>query len=531
MKLCQLDLLRYGHLSDMALSFPDNVRLHVVHGVNEAGKSTALAAVADALFGFGHRTDFDFLHGAPNLRVGFTLSACDGAVASFVRRKGRRDTLRDVNDQAVPDEFLRKYLGGASRDQFECGFGLDGARLREGGRELLRLGGEVGESLLAGAGLLNLRVALARLDDEAKSLVGDGRGRRRLSDAADVWRQAQRETEERAVPPRAWQEAEAAHATAVAELATVQGQIRALAEESSRLQRVRRVVPLLTQLGEARESLTQLADAPHLPADAESQFHVLVAAQRDADRDGERERTEVQRLTAARAALPGDAAVIALQDTIDALISQRAVVLQAVNDLPQVQSNVANLRAKVIEATRALGLSLSRRRHATRSRLPPLCVRCIGWSDSTLRWLPTSDLPDAPWLPASAVATMQRRRWRRHRSRSLLDYYVGRLMQRVLKGHWTGSCLEHSACLQKQKILSLPRSPHCRCGEVIWRLSWCARCRSRRRRRQSPRRLKLQETGLPPSAKTWAISQRKSPIWRTKYRGLLAERLCPRRMR
>ena len=199
MKLCQLDLLRYGHLSDVALSFPDNVRLHVVHGVNEAGKSTALAAVADALFGFGHRTDFDFLHGAPNLRVGFTLSACDGAVASFVRRKGRRDTLRDVNDQAVPDEFLRSYLGGASRDQFERGFGLDGARLREGGRELLRLGGEVGESLLAGAGLLNLRAALARLDDEAKSLVGDGRGRRRLSDAADVWRQAQRETEERAV--------------------------------------------------------------------------------------------------------------------------------------------------------------------------------------------------------------------------------------------------------------------------------------------------------------------------------------------
>ena len=290
MKLCQLDLLRYGHLSDVALSFPDNVRLHVVHGVNEAGKSTALAAVADALFGFGHRTDFDFLHGAPNLRVGFTLSACDGAVASFVRRKGRRDTLRDVNDQAVPDESLRRYLGGASRDQFERGFGLDGARLREGGRELLRLGGEVGESLLAGAGLLNLRAALARLDDEAKSLVGDGRGRRRLSDAADVWRQAQRETEERAVPPRAWQEAEAAHATAVAELASVQGQIRALAEESSRLQRVRRVVPLLTQLGEARESLTQLAAAPHLPADAESQFHVLVAAQRDADRDGERER-------------------------------------------------------------------------------------------------------------------------------------------------------------------------------------------------------------------------------------------------
>jgi chromosome segregation protein len=111
MRLRALDLLRYGHLSNVALSFPDDVRLHVVHGANEAGKSTALAAIADALFGFGHRTDFDFLHGAPNLRVGFTLSARDGAVASFIRRKGRRDTLRDVSDEAIPDDSLRRFLG------------------------------------------------------------------------------------------------------------------------------------------------------------------------------------------------------------------------------------------------------------------------------------------------------------------------------------------------------------------------------------------------------------------------------------
>ena len=368
MRLCQLDLLRYGHLSDVALSFPDDVRLHVVHGANEAGKSTALAAIADALFGFGHRTDFDFLHGAPNLRVGFTLSARDGAAASFVRRKGRRDTLRDVNDQPVPNESLRRFLGGTSRDLFERGFGLDGTRLREGGRELLRLGGEVGESLLAGAGLLNLRAALARLDEEAKSLVGDGRGRRRLSDAVDAWRRAQRESEERAVAPRAWQEAETAHAMAGAELASVQSQIRALAEESSRLQRVRRVAPLLTQLGEARESLKQLADAPHLPADAERRFRAQVALQRDARRDHEREIAEVQRLTTERAALPQDAAVIALQDAIDTLASQRAVALQASNDLPQVQTNAANLRAQVAEATRALGLPLEP--EAARDALP-----------------------------------------------------------------------------------------------------------------------------------------------------------------
>src|SRR6201992_1895320 len=151
MKLTRLDLLRYGHLADVTLDFSEDAALHVVHGANEAGKSTALAAIADALFGFGHRTDFDFLFGAPQLRVGFALRADDGTGGSFVRRKGRRDTLRNAADQAVPEDALLPFLGGASRELFERSFGLDGTRLRQGGLELLRSGGDAGETLLAGA--------------------------------------------------------------------------------------------------------------------------------------------------------------------------------------------------------------------------------------------------------------------------------------------------------------------------------------------------------------------------------------------
>ena len=73
MRLHRLELRRYGHLSDVVLEFPADAALCVVHGVNEAGKSTALGAIADALFGFqdirsGLRPDF--LHGAQQLRIG-----------------------------------------------------------------------------------------------------------------------------------------------------------------------------------------------------------------------------------------------------------------------------------------------------------------------------------------------------------------------------------------------------------------------------------------------------------------------------
>jgi chromosome segregation protein len=78
MRLIRLELRRYGHLSDVVLEFPPEASLCVVHGANEAGKSTALAALGDALFGFrdvrsGPRPDF--LHGAPQLRVGLTPSS------------------------------------------------------------------------------------------------------------------------------------------------------------------------------------------------------------------------------------------------------------------------------------------------------------------------------------------------------------------------------------------------------------------------------------------------------------------------
>ncbi len=375
MKLRRLDLLRYGHLTNVALEFPDEVRLHVVHGANEAGKSTALAAIADALFGFGHRTDFDFLHGPSQLRVGFTLGTGDGAEMSFVRRKGRRDTLRDGADETVPEDVLRRCIGGAGRELFERGFGLDGERLRQGGQELLRAGGEAGESLLAGAGLTNLRVALTRLEEEAKTLVGDGRGRRRLSEAVDAWRAAQRESEERAVAPQAWKDASAEHDRAESTLAEVQNRYRALAEEANRLQRVRRVRPLLAELTERRQEHADLADAPHLPTDAEARFAELVKVHADAERDADREGIVAARLTAERAALPLDDVALAAQDVIDALEGRRGIVRQAMTDLPDRQASAAALRASVMEAIGDLGLSLAP--EAARDALPTAAARRV----------------------------------------------------------------------------------------------------------------------------------------------------------
>ena len=60
MRLNRLDLTRYGKFTDRSLDFgapaPGKADLHIVYGPNEAGKSTALSAFLDLLFGIEPRS-------------------------------------------------------------------------------------------------------------------------------------------------------------------------------------------------------------------------------------------------------------------------------------------------------------------------------------------------------------------------------------------------------------------------------------------------------------------------------------------
>ncbi len=370
MRLLRLDLLRYGHLDGVALEFPPEAALHVVLGANEAGKSTALEAIGDALFGIPVRSARDFQAGGRPMRLGFVLQAGDGAVRAFLRRKGRGETLMDEAETPLPESALRPFLGDAGRDVFARSFGLDGPALRQGGEALLKSGGEAGESLLAGLGLSHLRTTLDALDAEARSLHGDGRGRRRLAAALDAHRQARRALDDAAVRRQDWDAAEAEQRDTAAALAALQEEQRALSAEGSRLQRIRRVVPLLRRLDDERARLLALADAPHLPPDTASRLSDAREAARDAARDAEREAAEILRLEHRAAGLAADPAVLAQQDAIDLLAERRAEILRMeAEDLPPVLNQAAGYRASIAAASEELDPGAAP--DALRARLPP----------------------------------------------------------------------------------------------------------------------------------------------------------------
>ena len=174
MRIEQLHLERYGLFDDFRLDLSDpGVRLHLIHGPNEAGKSTALAAIIDMLFGVLERTPYAFRHGNAQLRIAATLSNAAGQELTFKRRKGRVNTLLPPDEgPPLSDTALVPFLKGVNRELFERMFGLDHERLRLGGEAMLDAKGELTRSLFeAGSGAVGI-VRISEWISEQADAIG-----------------------------------------------------------------------------------------------------------------------------------------------------------------------------------------------------------------------------------------------------------------------------------------------------------------------------------------------------------------------
>src|ERR1035438_1346252 len=126
MRLEVLHLMAYGPFTARRLEFSQPFT--IVYGLNEAGKTSALRALADGLYGIPAQTSDSFIHPYGDLRIGLTLTA--GAKRlEFIRRKARLQSLRAADDKSViEDAQLERLLQGLSRTDFETMFGISHER-------------------------------------------------------------------------------------------------------------------------------------------------------------------------------------------------------------------------------------------------------------------------------------------------------------------------------------------------------------------------------------------------------------------
>ena len=112
MRLLSLELEKFGAFADLRIAFRPDARLHVVYGPNEAGKSTALAAVGALLFGVPERTPYASRFPRAVARRRGDRGRWTVAASSSGGARGARTTLLDGSGDPLPDDALAPFLGG-----------------------------------------------------------------------------------------------------------------------------------------------------------------------------------------------------------------------------------------------------------------------------------------------------------------------------------------------------------------------------------------------------------------------------------
>lgn len=339
MRIDRLDLERYGHFDGTSLDLSSAAaRLHIVHGRNEAGKSTALSAICDLLFGVPERSGLGFRHGNNALRIGAALRLADGRVLEVKRRKGRTSTLLDADGAALPDNLLAPHLGGVDRAGFERLFGLDHERLRQGGDAMLAAGGDLAQTLFqVGSGLSGLKDVAARLVREADEIGSPHRKQasKPLWQAVEAHGEAAARMRNEATKADAWDAAVTAVETARGQLSALREGLAQAQQRRSRLERLRRVRPLLARLDDLTAALRAAGDGPDLPDGLLVQWRQAEADLLSAERQVQTARDELADAETALAKLGPVPALLDLAAGIEALYQRQGEITKAQADLPR----------------------------------------------------------------------------------------------------------------------------------------------------------------------------------------------------
>lgn len=143
MRLRSLTLNRFGAFSGRTIDFgpapesgPD---FHIIHGPNEAGKTTTMEGWLRLLYGFDHREPYGFFHQRKNLEVSGTLES-RGREWVLRRLPTQKASLLDPNGAAVPETVLSAALGGLGQDDYRKLLCLDDATIERGGEEIVASG-------------------------------------------------------------------------------------------------------------------------------------------------------------------------------------------------------------------------------------------------------------------------------------------------------------------------------------------------------------------------------------------------------
>ncbi|MET4717258.1 uncharacterized protein YhaN [Bradyrhizobium japonicum] len=339
MRIRKLGLRRYGKFTDAFIDFGepavDKPDMHIVYGPNEAGKSTAMSACTDMIYGIPPQSRFNFLHPYATMRIEAEIEI-SGRVCGFSRIKRPSNSLLDEAGNAVPDTLLVGELGGLDRNAYQTMFCLDDETLEAGGESILASKGDLGHLLFsATAGLADLSDRLSSAQEEADAFFRPGRRAGILAELKKTLAALKEERERidtlateyaRLVIER--DEAAAAYAEALSQRSRTQARI----EE---VQRLINAIPRLQSFRALRAELLPLASLREAPASWSQDLPALTMRQ---TRLAAQTQSVAETIADLRKELEGlvvNASACGLKSRIELLTDLRARYITAEKDLPE----------------------------------------------------------------------------------------------------------------------------------------------------------------------------------------------------
>jgi len=374
LRIRELNLKAFGPFTETRIQFPDldseaglGPGLCVIYGPNEIGKSSALRAIRDLIYGIPGSSPDNFIHPYKQMRVGARVVFADGEEFGFFRRKGTKDTLLEYSGAneagssisvETPTTHVRfeELVRAVPIRVFENFYGLDHRGLTRGSNELLENEGELGQALFsAGLGGANLRSVLDELSAEAEALFKVRGSAPPINAALRDLDAIKKDMKAKALAPATWKEAFDASAKVESRLEKLEADIEEAQAERTRLDRIRRTLPALGRYRLAYEEFSIVADSRELVPDFEERLRDAKSTAHHAEETLSRMAALMTRLEVRRGDLKSMPALLEARTSIEALVERIGAYQDEVDQLPRRAAELAGLDQDIRSTLELMG--------------------------------------------------------------------------------------------------------------------------------------------------------------------------------
>jgi len=359
MRFRRLSLDAYGPFTGttLDLSAGGGNGLHLVYGPNEAGKSSALRAIIELLFGMPQITQAAHLHPSSALRLSAILER-DGEQLGFARRKKRKDSLSTLDDRPLEEARLARLLNGLDAASFERLFGLDHERLQAGAEETLNGKGDVGEALFdAGASGRSVHQVKLTLAKEADELFKDRGQNPKLNRLLGVYAEQKKRAKDSLHSPEKYEEQQAGVREKRREAEARRAELARLRAQKEHVSKLRSVLSSVVERDRKSAQRAALGEVPSLRRALGAERERLTALLLEAERDVRRLAQKLSEEESKRAALPEPSPLLGMPEaavrTVERLIGGAQ---KSLDDLPKRQGEERMLRDAIESKLPRLGL-------------------------------------------------------------------------------------------------------------------------------------------------------------------------------